>query len=642
MAFGFIKKVFSFGRKEVVEEKPDETAPLPPLNFDALKPAEDTAPDAPLPLEGRVTTERSGGVDEAARGLEAPSPAEAPLSGFSGHLPLKGEEEPAPTEPTPEIQPEPAPETEPAPPPEQPVTPQPQPEMPPAEPQEVPPEPVRPEPKPEPTPEVPPAPAPQPEKPEVPAPAPEAPTPPAEVPPPPPQETPASQPIEIPAVPETTPAEAPPEIPPAEQAPSEHAEASTPTPPASRLRGEGERQSPPEQAHAPHTADFTPAPSVVSTEPAAGSATSHPLPDPLPASGEKETVAEPPPASSAPTEIPLPPQTERRESGKVTVSKKVEQKAEPVTAPAPEPKRSWFQRMREGLARSSRELTGNIAGVFTKRKLDEETLQDLEDILIRADLGVETALRVTDSLASSRYGKTISDEEVRTVMADEIGKVLTPVALPLELDLSHKPHVILVVGVNGTGKTTTIGKLAAKLSDGGLSVMLAAGDTFRAAAIEQLKIWGERTHSPVIATKLGADAAGLAYDAFEKAKEAGSDVLIIDTAGRLQNKAELMAELEKIVRVLGKLDPEAPHTVLQTVDATTGQNALNQVEIFRNVAGVNGLVMTKLDGTARGGILVAIAAKHKLPVYFIGVGEQVDDLEPFSANDFARAIAGVA
>ena len=333
---------------------------------------------------------------------------------------------------------------------------------------------------------------------------------------------------------------------------------------------------------------------------------------------------------------------EKPAQGKVTVSKKVEQKAEPVAAPAPEPKKSWFQRMREGLARSSRELTGNIAGVFTKRKLDEDTLQDLEDILIRADLGVETALRVTDSLASSRYGKTISDEEVRTVMAEEIGKVLTPVALPLELDLSHKPHVVLVVGVNGTGKTTTIGKLAAKLTAGGLSVMLAAGDTFRAAAIEQLKIWGEQTHSPVIATKLGADAAGLAYDAFEKARAAGSDVLIIDTAGRLQNKTELMAELEKIVRVLGKLDPEAPHTVLQTVDATTGQNALNQVEIFRNVAGVNGLVMTKLDGTARGGILVAIAAKHKLPVYFIGVGEQVDDLEPFSANDFARAIAGVA
>ena len=328
-------------------------------------------------------------------------------------------------------------------------------------------------------------------------------------------------------------------------------------------------------------------------------------------------------------------------AGKVTVSKTVEQKAEPV-APAPAPKASWFQRMRAGLSRSSKELSANITGIFTKRKLDEDTLQDLEDVLIRADLGVETALRITDTLASTRMGRDVSDAEVRTVMASEIEKVLGPVALPLELDLSHKPHVILVVGVNGTGKTTTIGKLASKLHQGGLKVMLAAGDTFRAAAIEQLKIWGERTGSPVIATKLGADAAGLAYDAFEQAKEAGSDVLIIDTAGRLQNKAELMAELEKIVRVLGKLDPEAPHTVLQTVDATTGQNALNQVEIFRNVAGVNGLVMTKLDGTARGGILVAIAAKHKLPVYFIGVGEQVDDLEPFAANDFARAIAGVA
>ncbi|WP_287359694.1 signal recognition particle-docking protein FtsY, partial [Mesorhizobium sp.] len=340
--------------------------------------------------------------------------------------------------------------------------------------------------------------------------------------------------------------------------------------------------------------------------------------------------------------VPQPPPEPKPAAGKVTVAKKVEQRAEPQKAPEAAPKRSWFQRMKEGLARSSRELSGNIAGVFTKRKLDEDTLQDLEDVLIRADLGMETALRITDSLAASRYGKDVSETEVRAIMATEVEKVLTHVALPLELDLSHKPHVILIVGVNGTGKTTTIGKLAAKLTDGGLSVMLAAGDTFRAAAIEQLKIWGERTRSPVIASKLGADAAGLAYDAFEQARQAGSDVLIIDTAGRLQNKTELMAELEKIVRVLGKLDPEAPHTVLQTVDATTGQNALNQVEIFRNVAGVNGLVMTKLDGTARGGILVAIAAKHKLPVYFIGVGEQVDDLEPFSASEFARAIAGVA
>ncbi|WP_157014505.1 signal recognition particle-docking protein FtsY [Mesorhizobium xinjiangense] len=326
---------------------------------------------------------------------------------------------------------------------------------------------------------------------------------------------------------------------------------------------------------------------------------------------------------------------------RVTVAKSVEQKTEPAPAPELAAKPSWFQRLRSGLSRSSKELSGNIAGVFTKRKLDEDTLQDLEDVLIQADLGLETAMRVTGALASGRYGRDVSDAEVRAVMAEEIEKVLAPVAQPLELDLSHRPHVVLVVGVNGTGKTTTIGKLAAKLVQGGLSVTLAAGDTFRAAAIEQLKIWGERTGSPVIASKLGADAAGLAYDAFEKAKEAGSDVLIIDTAGRLQNKAELMAELEKIVRVLGKLDPEAPHTVLQTVDATTGQNALNQVEIFRNVAGVNGLIMTKLDGTARGGILVSIAAKHKLPVYFIGIGEQVDDLEPFSAGDFAKAIAGV-
>ena len=309
--------------------------------------------------------------------------------------------------------------------------------------------------------------------------------------------------------------------------------------------------------------------------------------------------------------------------------------------PVPEPKLTWFQRLRAGLFRTSSQLTGQISALFTRRKLDEETLQDLEDLLIQADLGVETAMRVTDTLSSERYGKDVTGEDVSRIMAAEITKVLKPVAKPLALDLSHKPHVILVVGVNGTGKTTTIGKLAAKLSGSGLKVRLAAGDTFRAAAIEQLKIWADRTGSTFIGTKLGADAAGLAYEAFEKAKAEKSDVLIIDTAGRLQNKTELMAELEKIVRVLGKLDPDAPHTVLQTLDATTGQNAMNQVEIFRNVAGVNGLIMTKLDGTARGGILVAIAAKHKLPVYFIGVGEGVDDLEPFEAEDFATAIAGL-
>ncbi|MDR6755693.1 fused signal recognition particle receptor [Mycoplana sp. BE70] len=318
-----------------------------------------------------------------------------------------------------------------------------------------------------------------------------------------------------------------------------------------------------------------------------------------------------------------------------------DQRSRETEAPKPAPKRSWFQRLRAGLARTSAHLTGQITSLFTKRKLDDATLQDLEDLLIQADLGVETALRITDTLAAERYGKEVTGEDVAHIMAAEITKVLEPVARPLELDLSHKPHVILVVGVNGTGKTTTIGKLAAKLSGAGLKVMMAAGDTFRAAAIEQLHIWAERTGSDIVSSKLGADAAGLAYEAYEQAREKKSDVLIIDTAGRLQNKTELMAELEKIVRVLGKLDPDAPHTVLQTLDATTGQNAMNQVEIFRNIAGVSGLIMTKLDGTARGGILVAIAAKHKLPVYFIGVGEGIDDLEPFEAKDFAQAIAGV-
>jgi fused signal recognition particle receptor len=311
---------------------------------------------------------------------------------------------------------------------------------------------------------------------------------------------------------------------------------------------------------------------------------------------------------------------------------------EPVT---PERKLSWIERLRQGLSRTSAQLTSQITSLFTKRKLDDDTLQDLEDLLIQADLGVETALRITDTLASERYGKDVTGEDVSKIMASEITKVLGPVARPLELDLNHKPHVILVVGVNGTGKTTTIGKLAAKLTRGGLKVMLAAGDTFRAAAIEQLHIWASRTGADIVSSKLGADAAGLAYEAYEKAKQSGHDVLIIDTAGRLQNKTELMAELEKIVRVLGRLDPDAPHTVLQTLDATTGQNALNQVEIFRNVAGVSGLIMTKLDGTARGGILVAISAKHKLPVCFIGVGEGVEDLEPFNAKDFAEAIAGI-
>ncbi len=306
-----------------------------------------------------------------------------------------------------------------------------------------------------------------------------------------------------------------------------------------------------------------------------------------------------------------------------------------------ERRQSWFLRLRKGLSRSSSALGENITSVFTKKRLDEDTLQDLEDILIQADLGVETAMNVTDALASQRMGKDVTDEEVRLVMAQEIAQVLEPVAQPLELDLEHQPHVILVVGVNGSGKTTTIGKISQKLYDAGFSTLLVAGDTFRAAAIEQLHIWGERTQAPVMSREHGADAAGLAYDAYLEAKEQRRDVMLMDTAGRLQNRKELMDELEKIIRVLKKHDPAAPHTVLLTLDATTGQNALNQVEIFKDVAGVNGLVMTKLDGTARGGILVSIAARHKLPVYFLGVGEQVEDLEPFEAEMFARSIAGL-
>ena len=315
-------------------------------------------------------------------------------------------------------------------------------------------------------------------------------------------------------------------------------------------------------------------------------------------------------------------------------------------APATEPegstetKTTWLQRLRGGLSKSSNALTSGITGVFTKRKLDDETLQDLEDLLIQADLGGATAAAITENLARDRYDKTITAEEVRVVLAAEVEKVLAPVARPLVIDAARKPFVILMIGVNGSGKTTTIGKLAAMFSAAGHSVTLAAGDTFRAAAIEQLKIWGERTGSPVIARAQGSDAAGLVFDAMAEAKSAGSDILIIDTAGRLQNKAELMAELEKVIRVIGKHDESAPHAVLLTLDATTGQNALSQVDVFREKAGVTGLVMTKLDGTARGGILVAIAERTGLPVHYIGVGEGVEDLQPFAAKDFAAAIAG--
>ena len=301
--------------------------------------------------------------------------------------------------------------------------------------------------------------------------------------------------------------------------------------------------------------------------------------------------------------------------------------------------KGWFQRLRHGLTKTSSKLSDGITGLFTKRKLDAATLDDLEDLLIQADLGVETAQRITGAISKDRFEKGISADDVRTILAAEVARVLGPVAIPLSIDTTRKPHVILAVGVNGTGKTTTIGKLAANFKREGKSVLLAAGDTFRAAAIDQLKIWGERTGATVIARETGADSSGLAFDALQAARDGGYDVLLMDTAGRLQNKQALMEELEKVIRVMKKLDPTAPHDVLLVLDATTGQNALSQVEVFAKSAGVTGLVMTKLDGTARGGILVAIAAKYGLPIHAIGVGEGVDDLQPFEAVEFAKAIS---
>ncbi len=315
--------------------------------------------------------------------------------------------------------------------------------------------------------------------------------------------------------------------------------------------------------------------------------------------------------------------------------------AEPQPEPAPSPKRSWWRRLTDGLSRTSSALTTGISDLFTKRKLDAGTLEDLEDILIQADLGLATSARIAKAVGEGRYDKEIEPDEVRAILAREVESILTPAAVPLQVDVTKKPFVILMVGVNGSGKTTTIGKLAAKFRAEGKSVMLAAGDTFRAAAIEQLKVWGTRTGAEVVSGAQGADAAGLAFEALQKARANGTDVVLVDTAGRLQNKTGLMDELAKVVRVIRKLDPQAPHAALLVLDATVGQNALSQVEAFRETAGVTGLVMTKLDGTARGGILVALAAKFGLPVHFIGVGESVEDLEPFSARDFARAVAGL-
>ena len=299
----------------------------------------------------------------------------------------------------------------------------------------------------------------------------------------------------------------------------------------------------------------------------------------------------------------------------------------------------FFERLKSGLARSTMGLGESLTGLFTKKKLDAAAIAGLEEALIRADMGAGQAAKLAAAVARDRYDAEITDCELKTILAREIARVLAPLEKPLMVE-GHKPFVVLVAGVNGAGKTTTIGKIAKALARQGHKVVLAAGDTFRAAAIEQLEVWGTRIGAPVVSRAAGADAAGLAFEALEQAQTSQADVLLIDTAGRLQNKTGLMAELEKIARVLKKLDPGAPHAVLLVLDATTGQNALSQVETFDRTVKLTGLVMTKLDGTAKGGILVALAAKFALPVHYIGVGEGEDDLQPFAADSFARALTG--
>ena len=310
-----------------------------------------------------------------------------------------------------------------------------------------------------------------------------------------------------------------------------------------------------------------------------------------------------------------------------------------ATAEAKSP--GFFSKLATGLKRSSSKLSDGITGVFTKRKLDEETLEELEDLLIMSDMGTAVARRVTQNIAKDRFEKEISDDEIKTALASEITEIMRPREQVVDFADGPRPRIVLFVGVNGSGKTTTIGKIASRLKEQGAKAMLVAGDTFRAAAIEQLTVWGERAGIPVVSGKPGGDAAGLVYEAVERARAENYDLVLVDTAGRLQNKTELMSELAKVVRVVRKLDPDAPHDVILVLDATVGQNALSQVEAFKQSADVTGLVMTKLDGTAKGGVLVAIAEAHDLPIHFVGVGESAEDLQPFSADAYAKALVGL-
>jgi fused signal recognition particle receptor len=311
-------------------------------------------------------------------------------------------------------------------------------------------------------------------------------------------------------------------------------------------------------------------------------------------------------------------------------------KKSPPSPPSP----SWLSRLKSGLSKTSEKVSGGISDIFTKQKLDAESLEALEDLLITTDIGVATSARIIDELSKTRLDKNITPEEVRHVVASQIEAVLSPVTKPLTPDASHRPHVVLVCGVNGNGKTTTIGKLAKRYSDEGKKVMIAACDTFRAAAVEQLDVWAERAGCPIIKGEENADPASVAYQALERARETGADILLIDTAGRLHNKANLMEELQKIRRVIGKLDETAPHDTVLVLDATTGQNAHNQVKTFKEAVTLTGLIITKLDGTAKGGVVVGLAEAFKIPLHAIGVGESIEDLKAFDAREFAESLVG--
>jgi fused signal recognition particle receptor len=403
-----------------------------------------------------------------------------------------------------------------------------------------------------------------------------------------------------------------------------------------RMRG---RETPPAES-APQT-PVTPPPAQPATPAVPGREAPATLPAP-PVSPLPPTAPVAPPFTAQPQAPP--PDLSEPEPEAAPVVDDAAALAEALASSEPEaaPAGGWFSRLRSGLSRSTARLTDALTTVFRKRRLDDAALEELEDTLIAADLGVAASRRIVEGFRKTRFGKEVGEDEVKAALAEAIAEILAPVARPLEIRRENAPHVVLVVGVNGTGKTTTIAKLGQQYRGQGLRVMFAAGDTFRAAAVEQLQIWGERTGCAVVASpKMGADAAGLAHDALARARAEGIDVLLIDTAGRLHNKSALMEELRKIIRVIRKLDPSAPHSVLLTLDATTGQNAIQQVRIFKEMVEVSGLAVTKLDGSAKGGVVVALAEEIGIPVHMVGVGEKAGDLRPFTARDYARGLVGL-